>query len=93
VTYTAWLDEIHKGDFALAGGKGANLGELSRAGFPVPPGFVLTTVAYDAFVESNDIGDAIAKLASVPETDGPVAFEEVAQRIHGLFSVARFPRR
>ena len=34
MTYTAWLDEIRKGDIALAGGKGANLGELRHAGFP-----------------------------------------------------------
>jgi phosphoenolpyruvate synthase/pyruvate phosphate dikinase len=32
---------------AIAGGKGANLGELSQAGFEVPPGFVITTAAYD----------------------------------------------
>jgi phosphoenolpyruvate synthase/pyruvate phosphate dikinase len=47
MTYTTWFDEIRKDDIALAGGKGANLGELSRAGLPVPPGFVLTTTAYD----------------------------------------------
>ena len=33
-------------DVASAGGKGANLGELTRAGFPVPPGFVVTAPAY-----------------------------------------------
>ena len=41
------LEEFGRGDVALAGGKGANLGELVRAGFPVPPGFVITTEAYD----------------------------------------------
>ena len=45
MTYTVWLDEISKDDIALAGGKGANLGELSHAGLPVPPGFVVTTAA------------------------------------------------
>ena len=29
-----------------AGGKGANLSKLLRAGFPVPPGFIITTEAY-----------------------------------------------
>ena len=57
--YTAWIDDLRKDDIALAGGKGANLGELSHAGLPVPPGFVLTTTAYDAFVEANAIQDAI----------------------------------
>ena len=55
MTYTAWFDEISKEDIPLVGGKGANLGELSRAGLPVPPGFVVTTTAYDAFVEASGI--------------------------------------
>jgi pyruvate,water dikinase len=40
------LDELTAADLPSAGGKGANLGELRRAGFPVPDGFVLTTSAY-----------------------------------------------
>src|SRR5215207_9532238 len=93
MTYTAWFNEIRKDGIALAGGKGVNLGELSRAGLPVPPGFVLTTAAYDAFVEANEIGDAIVKLASVPRADDPAAFEEVAQRIHALFSGGKVPEK
>ncbi|MDF2976358.1 MAG: pyruvate phosphate dikinase PEP/pyruvate-binding [Actinomycetospora sp.] len=42
--------QVSAADVALAGGKGANLGELVRAGLPVPPGVVLTTDAYAAFV-------------------------------------------
>ncbi|TME66212.1 MAG: hypothetical protein E6I54_02170, partial [Chloroflexi bacterium] len=37
------LDELTAADTADAGGKGANLGELRRAAFPVPDGFVITT--------------------------------------------------
>ena len=40
------LTSLGAGDLPLAGGKGANLGELMRAGFPVPQGFVVTTAAY-----------------------------------------------
>ena len=43
--YIKRFDELGRGDIDLAGGKGANLGELTRAGLPVPPGFVLTTAA------------------------------------------------
>ena len=39
MTSTKRFDEIGKDDLALAGGKGANLGKLSRAGLPVPGGF------------------------------------------------------
>jgi rifampicin phosphotransferase len=40
-------------DLALAGGKGANLGELFRAGFPVPDGFIVTTDAYTAIIQAT----------------------------------------
>ena len=42
------LADVGRDDLETAGGKGANLGELIRAGFPVPPGFVVTTEAYRA---------------------------------------------
>ncbi len=41
-----WLEQVGAGDLALVGGKAANLGELVRAGFEVPRGFVVTTQAY-----------------------------------------------
>ena len=49
-----WFEEIGLTDVALVGGKGANLGELTAAGQPVPPGFVVTADAYlDAVSESG----------------------------------------
>lgn len=42
----AWFDHLSRADLAVAGGKGANLGELVRAGLPVPPGFVITAPGY-----------------------------------------------
>ncbi len=53
--YLKQFNEIGKGDITVAGGKGANLGEMTRAGIPVPLGAVLTAEAYDFFLESNDI--------------------------------------
>ena len=50
-SYVVRFADLGRGDVAVAGGKGANLGELTRAGLPVPPGFVLATAAYRAFVE------------------------------------------
>lgn len=50
----AWFNQIGKNDTDWAGGKGANLGELSQiAGVPVPPGFVVTTSSYRKFLEAN----------------------------------------
>jgi rifampicin phosphotransferase len=91
VAYTAWFNEIGKEDIALVGGKGANLGELRRAGLPVPPGFVVTTEAYDAFVEAGGLTDEILGLASQPRVDDPAAFEAAAEKIHALFARAATP--
>src|SRR2546425_601151 len=49
------LDELTAADLAEAGGKGANLGELRRALFPVPDGFVITTAAYALAAESAGV--------------------------------------
>ena len=54
-----WFDDITKHDVDFAGGKGANLGELTRAGLPVPPGFVVTASAY---LEALDIAGVRADL-------------------------------
>jgi rifampicin phosphotransferase len=89
MTYTPWFDEIRKDDIALVGGKGANLGELSYAGLPVPPGFVVSTGAYDAFVEAGGFKDEILDLASRPED--PAAFETAAEKIHALFARGAIP--
>ncbi|HEY5221669.1 MAG TPA: PEP/pyruvate-binding domain-containing protein [Microbacteriaceae bacterium] len=53
------LGSVGRDDIALAGGKGANLGELVRAGFPVPAGFIVTTDAYRSAMETAglSVGD------------------------------------
>jgi len=57
----------NSGEIAVVGGKGASLGRLTRAGFPVPSGFTVTTHAYRAFLEANGLDtvlkNAVADLA------------------------------
>ncbi len=50
-----WFNQITKDNIPQAGGKGANLGEMTQAGFPIPPGFVVTSDAYFAFIKHNRI--------------------------------------
>ncbi len=47
--YIFSFKDIDSGSLPLVGGKGANLGEMTKAGFPVPDGFCITTTAYRAF--------------------------------------------
>jgi phosphohistidine swiveling domain-containing protein len=73
------LEGLGRGDLARAGGKGANLGELVRAGFPVPDGFVVTTEAYDAFVAHNSLGETIGRALREEQGSGAAiraAFEQ-----------------
>jgi len=67
------LDEVGAGDAGLVGGKGANLSELLRNGFPVPPGFVVCADVYARVLEVLDLGAALSQLDSVPP-------EEIVQR-------------
>jgi pyruvate,water dikinase len=73
------------------GGKGANLADLTRAGFAVPPGFLVTTEAYRAFVDANRLGDRILELARAVPSEDPVALEHVAAQIHSLFDQGSMP--
>lgn len=57
--YTLSFDEVDGTRLPEVGGKGANLGELTRAGFPVPPGFCITTTAYRDFVRASDEFEAL----------------------------------
>ena len=49
-TYTVALEDVAADDLPRVGGKGANLGALVRAGVSVPPGYCVTTEAFDGFI-------------------------------------------
>ncbi|MBI4498373.1 MAG: phosphoenolpyruvate synthase [Chloroflexi bacterium] len=59
-----WFQELGKGDVPRAGGKGANLGELTHAGIPVPPGFVVAADAYHQFLTESNLAQTIRDLLS-----------------------------
>src|SRR5205823_14101221 len=50
----------------IAGGKGANLGELVRIGLSVPAGFCVTTEAYELATGNSDLDAILAALAAAP---------------------------
>ena len=53
--HVLWFKQIRKTDIPLVGGKGANLGEMTNAGIPVPEGFVVTAKAYFDFIDTTSI--------------------------------------
>jgi len=68
-----------------AGGKGANLSKLLRAGFPVPPGFIITTAAYQKFVRLKNITGEIALLTRTIDPKDSQQLDDISRQIRGLF--------
>ena len=81
------LRELTAADGAIAGGKGANLGELVRGGFNVPDGFVLTTAAYEDAAAGIDTNDPIrartALAAALLRPDVAVALSDAYRALGG----------
>ena len=75
--------ELGSSDIDQAGGKAANLGELTRAGLPVPPGFVVLTEAYSAYIAEHQLNDHITALAAA--SDDPAGYDDASAQISGLF--------
>lgn len=75
----------------LAGGKGANLARLKRAGFGVPPGFILTTDAYREYVAANGLSAAIAAHSAGLAAGDAGQLEQAAARIRAAFAAGTMP--
>ncbi len=67
--YILSFHEIDQKDLALVGGKGANLGEMTRAGFPVPDGFCVTTESYKEFIHHNHLAEFISDVIQEANLD------------------------
>ncbi len=86
------VNELRVTDIPIVGGKGANLGELTMAGFPVPNAFVLTTAAYDYFLEKSAIMDKInSELASIDKSSDQ-SLAEASDRIRAAFESFEIPK-
>jgi len=91
MAFICWFEELTRKDVPIAGGKGANLGEMTRAGLPVPPGYVVTVDAYRRFYRSSGIGDEVAARLSHLNVDDPAQLRDVSERLQGLIRRAKVP--
>ncbi len=86
------VNELHVEDIPIVGGKGANLGELTNAGFPVPEAFVLTTFSYDYFVKEGDLMPKVeAKLSEIDRTSDD-SLTAAANDIRAMFEECEIPK-
>jgi pyruvate,water dikinase len=90
-TLTRSFEELSRGDVPWAGGKGANLGELTRAGMPVPPGFVVGAPAYSAFCDAGGLRARIAAELATVDVDDPDGLVQAAAAVRALVDAEPMP--
>jgi pyruvate,water dikinase len=89
--YIRWFDQLGKDDTPIAGGKGANLGEMTRAGLPVPPGFVVTAEAYRSFVDHACLGPIIERTIAATNVDDRRELADAADQVQSRIRAAAIP--
>jgi pyruvate,water dikinase len=68
--FILWFEECNKNSLPLVGGKNANLGEMVGAGLRVPPGFALTSQAYQLYMDTEGLWDMVLDALSQRTSDG-----------------------
>jgi len=86
-----WFAEVGKEDVEQAGGKGANLGEMTRANIPVPAGFIVTADTYFRFLDQSGLRPAIQKLLSSVDYDDSALLQRVSEKIKELIGGSPVP--
>ena len=86
-----WFDSIGLQDTALVGGKGANLGELTAAGLPVPPGFVITGGAYLNAMGRSGIRERLMAILAEAGTAAQDDLDRLASEARSLVHSVSIP--
>ncbi|MFA5014664.1 MAG: PEP/pyruvate-binding domain-containing protein [Actinomycetota bacterium] len=91
IKYTELLQDVSQKDFSRVGGKGANLGEMIKAGLPVPEGFVLLADSYKRFMTANNLNTEIDNMLIGVDNDNQEKLEEASVKIRKLFEQSEIP--
>ncbi|WP_254537270.1 phosphoenolpyruvate synthase [Halomarina litorea] len=86
-----WLDDVGSDDLGAVGGKGASLGELTGAGLPVPPGFVVSAGTYRSFIEETGIDEDLFTAVDV-DSDDSSALAAASSRAEELILGTEMPQ-
>jgi pyruvate,water dikinase len=89
--FIAWFEELSRSSGASVGGKGANLGEMKRAGLPVPDGFVVTTSAFLAALDAGGVRAELQALLRGTNADSPQALAEASAKMRALVERSGVP--
>jgi len=86
-----WFNEVTKKDIPLVGGKGANLGEMTKANIPVPPGFIVTANAYYDFLQRAKITEKILNLLKPLDPNDSKQLQQIATEVKQVVLDATMP--
>jgi pyruvate,water dikinase len=86
-----WFTDVSLSDTDSVGGKGANLGEMTRAGLPVPPGFVVTSQAYLSALDASGVRAGLAAAIAGMDPDDPASLERTSSLASDLVRSAALP--
>jgi len=86
-----WFNELDKNSLSVAGGKGANLGEMTQADFPVPPGFVVSAQAYHAFMQSTRLDALVSAKSHGLDTEDSHKLQQVSDDIRAAIMEQQVP--
>jgi pyruvate,water dikinase len=89
---TAWFADIGLADRPAVGGKGGSLGELTRAGVAVPPGFVIRTAAFEAFLRSLEAAAPVRARVEALAAGDLAAIEACSAELRKRVVAADLPR-
>ncbi|WP_437283422.1 phosphoenolpyruvate synthase [Sorangium sp. So ce375] len=89
--HVLWFDSLSRADVASAGGKGSNLGELTRAGLPVPPGFVISAGAYLAAMDAAGVRKQLVELFTEADPSDPAGLRATCVALRRLVRAAPLP--
>ncbi|MBM3204523.1 hypothetical protein FJZ48_00895 [Candidatus Uhrbacteria bacterium] len=90
--YIRKFESLSKQDVGLAGGKGASLGEMTQAGIPVPPGFVILSETFEAFLEKADLIQEIEAVLHTVDHEQIHTVENASEKIHALIMMGEVPQ-
>jgi pyruvate,water dikinase len=85
------FEQLARADVEYAGGKGANLGELTAAGLPVPPGFVIGAPAYAAFCDGTGLRGRIAERLAAVDVEDTAELERAAPEVRQMVEAEPLP--
>ena len=90
--YVLWFKDVSAENLDLVGGKNASLGELTKLGVNVPPGFAVTSIAYDIFIEANGLKEFIEMQLSSLNINDVKGLDALSKNIRSGILAGNFPK-